>query len=383
MKTRHVIVLTAVLAISTTGSWVAARHAQTPGQAAAKSKPPIASWVTAPVERRVMSQTIIARGTLRPDAMIEVGAPSSVTGSPVITKLGLRPGDQVLEGQVLVEVSARPIFVLVGEVPAFRSMSAGTQGVDVQQLQLALRRLGCAINTDGLFEARTSECVKNMFERAGYSVEPEFEGDVSVAFGEVIFVPRNTVRVLSSPTTVGPLGAASTASADESASFSSSVARLAVGRLSVRVELNPELQSVLSTGLPVELFDETSGASYAGVLKSIADVPTTGLEGQAVLVGVMSASPRSRLPFNAIDRNLRVTITTASTAAPVLAVPLSAIASDATGKAFVAVVAPGALVTDHPRSARVTPGLSADGYVAITAIPPDRIEEGDRVVVGR
>lgn len=162
-----------VITLAITGGWVAARQLQSPNQAAANALPPEPSWVTATVEHRVLTQTVITRGDVVPEVSAVVGVPSSVEGDPVVTGIGVVAGDEVSEGQRLVEVSGRPVFVLVGEVPTYRSLRPGMSGADVAQLQAAMTRLGC-VNPDavGLFGEGTKACVGALFAEAGYAPVP-------------------------------------------------------------------------------------------------------------------------------------------------------------------------------------------------------------------
>lgn len=162
-----------VIVLAVTGGWVAARQVQSPNQAAANASPPEPSWVTATVEQRVLTQTVITRGDVVPEVSAVVGVPSSVEGDAVVTGIGVKAGDEVGEGQRLVEVSGRPVFVLVGEVPTYRSLRPGMSGADVAQLQVAMTRLGCA-NPDaaGLFGEGTKACVRDFYADAGYSAVP-------------------------------------------------------------------------------------------------------------------------------------------------------------------------------------------------------------------
>jgi len=162
-----------VIVLAVTGGWVAARQVQSPNQAAANASPPEPSWVTATVEQRVLTQTVITRGDVVPEVSAVVGVPSSVEGDAVVTGIGVKAGDEVGEGQRLVEVSGRPVFVLVGEVPTYRSLRPGMSGADVAQLQVAMTRLGCA-NPDaaGLFGEGTKTCVRDFYADAGYSAVP-------------------------------------------------------------------------------------------------------------------------------------------------------------------------------------------------------------------
>ncbi|MEK7425621.1 MAG: hypothetical protein AAB131_17480 [Actinomycetota bacterium] len=99
---------------------------------------------------------------------VVVGLPSSVTIDPVVTGVFVEPGDVVVEGERVVEVSGRPVFAFSGAVPAFREMVPGASGVDVRQLQDGLVRLGCPAETDGVFGQATKLCVAALYLDLGY-----------------------------------------------------------------------------------------------------------------------------------------------------------------------------------------------------------------------
>lgn len=161
----------AVLVLVATAWFVGARI-QSPSQAAARATPPEPSVLTAPVELRVLSTTVIARGDVAAVTSVVVGLPSSVTLDPVVTGVFVRPGDEVGEGERVVEVSGRPVFVFAGAVPAYREMKPGASGIDVLQLQISLVRLGCAAETDGVFGPATKLCVAAMYFDLGYEPSP-------------------------------------------------------------------------------------------------------------------------------------------------------------------------------------------------------------------
>lgn len=171
-RRKWLLALVALLALAG-GGWVLAQQVQSPSQAASKAGPPEASWITAPVEHRVLAQTVIVRGMVRPQLSISVLPPSSVEGNPVVTAISAAVGDEVLEGTRLLEVSGRPVFLLQGDVPVFRSLNPLMSGPDVTQLQLALTRLGCDTSTDaGVFGEATKLCVAKLYSDAGYVPVP-------------------------------------------------------------------------------------------------------------------------------------------------------------------------------------------------------------------
>ncbi|MGB8859888.1 MAG: peptidoglycan-binding domain-containing protein, partial [Ilumatobacteraceae bacterium] len=163
-----VIGLVAVAAVSV---WLGSR-VQSSDQAAARATEPEASWVTAPVELRVLAATVVVRGDVRPEVSLVVSAPASVEGGAVVTGLPVAQGDTVPEGTRVVEVSGRPVFVLQGDVPVYRALRPGMSGPDVAQLQASLVRLGYQPDADGVFGELTKQAVAGFYASAGYTPVP-------------------------------------------------------------------------------------------------------------------------------------------------------------------------------------------------------------------
>lgn len=167
------LVAASVLVVVAVGGWVVGQQVQSSDQAASLAAPPTPSWITVGVERRVLAQTVISRGDVYPQVAIVVGAPSSIEGSPVVTAIGVSVGDEVVEGVRVMEVSGRPVFVLQGDVPVYRSFKPGMVGADVGQLQAALTRLGCDATVDGAaYGPATKVCVAKLYTDAGYDPVP-------------------------------------------------------------------------------------------------------------------------------------------------------------------------------------------------------------------
>lgn len=169
------LVAVSTLVIVAAASWVAGQHVQSADQAASRAAPPEPSWITARVEQRVLSQTVISRGDIRPQVSIELGAPSSVEGEAIITNIGAHVGDQAVEGARLIEVSGRPVFVMAGAVPVYRTLKPGMSGADVTQLQEALARLGYTPDSNGTFGQATKDAVTAFYAAAGYT--PQLTSD--------------------------------------------------------------------------------------------------------------------------------------------------------------------------------------------------------------
>ena len=109
---------------------------------------------TATVERRTLSAMISQGGILtyraRPD-----GSPYSVINQAHGTYTELpTPGRVVSQGHVLYRVDDRPVVLLYGSTPFFRTLSTGASGPDVAELNADLVALGYATRAAAEFEVR-------------------------------------------------------------------------------------------------------------------------------------------------------------------------------------------------------------------------------------
>jgi HlyD family secretion protein len=154
--------------------WLGVR-VRSPAQISAAMAEPPAVPITAAVERRPLRATLVLEGSVKAPPAVEVFAPPSVADAQVIvTRAAPPPGGKVTEGQRLVEVSGRPVFLLRGGVPMYRNLRPGSRGKDVAQLQAALARLGFASgDAEGVFGAGTEAAVRDFYHARGY--EPLLE----------------------------------------------------------------------------------------------------------------------------------------------------------------------------------------------------------------
>ncbi|WP_338697478.1 peptidoglycan-binding protein [Streptomyces sp. Q6] len=160
----------------------AATLIKSPSQAAADARPPAPSVLTADVEYRVLASTVITRGQVTAGQSVQVAPQISGgegSGAPVVTKVGVGVGDTVRAGQVLLEVSGRPVIALPGRVPVYRDLKPGATGGDVRQLQEALRGLGHGTGGDalGTFGAGTKTALTAFYASLGYDPLPALDDD--------------------------------------------------------------------------------------------------------------------------------------------------------------------------------------------------------------
>lgn len=175
---RAVLAVVGGAALMAVGGLVATALVKSPAQVAAETGPPVQRPLTAEVEQRVLATRVVMRGTVTADQSVAV-SPQGMrsgegAGAPVVTKLPLKAGDPVAAGQLLAEVSGRPVFTLHGGLPMYRDLRPGATGDDVAQLQQALRGLGHDPGGDakGVFGPGTKAALRAQYKAIGYEPLP-------------------------------------------------------------------------------------------------------------------------------------------------------------------------------------------------------------------
>ena len=191
MSRRAVLVLGLVaVVVAAAVGWVAGSRIKSPAQIAAEAEPPEPSLITVPVERMVIANDVVTRGTVRFDQPEVVNLPPLAQPelTPVVTRIPA-PGDELAEGSVLFELAGRPTFALQGDLPLFRTVRPGDEGEDIAQLQEAMARLGYDPgDIDGVYGPNTQSAVRAFYAARGYEpVEPDpaLRDQVDVAQGAV------------------------------------------------------------------------------------------------------------------------------------------------------------------------------------------------------
>jgi peptidoglycan hydrolase-like protein with peptidoglycan-binding domain len=385
-----IAVASAVLSI---GGLIASTQIKSPAEQLAEAAPPQPNVLTAAVQHEVLSTTVVLRGTFSPAGQITV-TPTTVASTPgnpgngalVVTRLPVGQGQQITPGEVIAEYSGRPIFTLPGSIPAYRDMTVGETGSDIAQLQKALNRLGYS-DTDhsGTFGTSTRQAVMSFYEHIGYSVPTSASGTV-VPMSEIDFVPQYPAYVESLSTQVGQ-------------KVTGPIMTLSVGGLVLTGQLDPSEAGLVKPGMPVQMLSEATGQSATGHVAQVGstvdsqnssstDSSDTDQSGQ----GQSQAQDQdgSGAPYTAVlvtpgkpwdqsldGQNVRLTITSASTLGPVLAVPEAAISTNAAARTTVTVA-----TGTSEKVVEVRTGVSADGLVAVTPVGTT-LQQGDEVVVGQ
>ncbi|MCP4083431.1 MAG: hypothetical protein GY745_00015 [Actinomycetia bacterium] len=191
MSRRVILGVVAVVAVlSGVVGWFAGQQIRSPADVAADAEPPEASLITVPVEQRTLSSNVVIRGQVEFSESSDLSVSGSADGVAIITRLTKEVGDELSEGDVAVEVAGRPVIVLEGELPVFRSLTPTLEGPDVRQLEEALLRLGHDPgDIDGVYDSDTEEAVTSLYRDAGYSADEPSADEL-----ERVEIARKAVR---------------------------------------------------------------------------------------------------------------------------------------------------------------------------------------------
>ncbi|WP_345964148.1 peptidoglycan-binding protein [Streptomyces sp. BRB040] len=186
-RTRRLGATVAAVAVIGAGGWFAGTRMQSPADAAASQRAPKAGPVTVPVEQRTLTATVVAQGSL------EYGSPRGITlagavgssqegdeedGAAQRVTKAPSAGSRLKEGDVFMQVSGRPVLVLRGSVPMYRTLGPGSSGDDVKQLQKALNRLGFSTGgVTGTYGQGTASAVGRWYRSKGYTAQEPTSAD--------------------------------------------------------------------------------------------------------------------------------------------------------------------------------------------------------------
>lgn len=353
-RTRSLVVILGVAFIAALVGFVASSWVKSPAQLAAQTAPPPASVITAPVENRVVADTLITRGSVGSVSTVNAvpeQRPSGVA-SALVTRLPRRVGAQLTAGQEIVEISGQPVFFLPGAIPAYRDLGPGDVGPDVSQLHRALRKAGQTVaDPQGTYGSTTAAAVSALFTRSGH--RPIGAG--ALPMSAVTYVDTDTSTLVVAKAVIGQPAA----DAD---------LQLASGNLVVFAATTVAARDQVRVGAEVAITAELLGESATG---TITHVNKDGDGGSVTITPSESLDPRWA------GQDVRVDIAGTGSGGKVLAVPVSAVSLDAAGQAILTV-----RDRDHEVRLQVTVGATGDGYVEVAPADGQSLAAGDRVVIG-
>lgn len=179
---RRLLWVVGLLAVAALTTWLVVSRLQA-NQAADEARDPLAGLSFATVERRDLVEHE------RFDGVIGFAEPRIVTARlpGTLTELAAE-GQEVMRGGVLFRVDQHPVALLLGSIPAYRTLAEGIDdGPDVLQLETNLSELGFdaqgALEVDETFDGSTRRAI----EAWQASLETDETGILRL--GSVVFLP--------------------------------------------------------------------------------------------------------------------------------------------------------------------------------------------------
>jgi len=340
---------------------------------------------TASVEKGTLMAMVSQPGTLTYRARSD-GSPYSVINEARGTYTSLpAPGQVISQGHVLYRVNDRPVVLLYGSTPAYRTLSAGETGPDVAELNADLVALGYATRaqlspTSAYFGPATTMAVQKLQAALGATQNG------ALTLGQAVFEPT-AMRVTTLPAQLGGrtqpgqtvMQATSTTREVQVALDASQQTDVAVGdKVNITLPNNRTTAGVVSSVGTVATCPSSSGSGESGTSSAAlgTDTCSSGSAGGStptITVGVTPSHPAVTGKWD--QAPVQVGITTASVRGA-LVVPVTALLARSGGGYAVEVVAAGR--TNH--LVPVSLGLldDADGLVAVTG---SGLAAGQKVVV--
>jgi peptidoglycan hydrolase-like protein with peptidoglycan-binding domain len=355
------------------------RGFRSPAQVAASARPPQPSVITAPVRLIRPRTSVVLRGTLAYGGSVAIPTPTSLDGdAPIVTASPLHPGDTVHSGSVLGAVANRPLFALPGRLPAYDDMGYGSTGPDVVELQDDLRALGFETGTDtsGWYGLGTAGAVAAFYRSRGYSpilrpqALPTFAGGrkkqrveklATVPRGEVVFIaslPATVSHVASVGSTAGSHG----------------VVALASGALRIRSTTDQNTSSLAHVGELGRAISDQKPGSFRIRLLAISKIAAG--TGTAPIARLVFAPTSEAAASRFVGENLALKLSVGGGGHARLVVPVSAVSTQADGRAIVIVMRHGERI---PVS--VIPGISYAGKEVVRSRSA-QLRPGAQVVIG-
>lgn len=312
------VVIAVLFAVAIGGVlWFVSSASVTPSQRVADAEPPPPPVVTAQIEERTLADTVVFRGVVTIPDTQAIMTPEMAGRVPIVVALPLVAGDEVASGDVVANVSDRPVIVVEMPVPLYRGLMPGAEGEDVARFQRSLLSLGYEVDVNAVFDPATQLVVEAFYLDRGFDAllaegaTDATGGDglvdatagVVVPLGEVVGIPSLPMVVSSVDSTVGsPAGGA--------------IVSLTGSDLVVDATVDATLAALLTPGIAAE----------AGSRPWLTEVASNDLRDEAgqPIVRLGAIDP---LPFDMVGQDLRIAAEIAATDGQVLAVPVTAIRS--------------------------------------------------------
>lgn len=305
------------------------------------------------------STSYVAEVLVEVSDQVSPGQPIVATSAPIsgtVTAIAAE-GSVVGNGEVLIEIDQQPVVVIIGDLPAYRTLTAGVKGDDVLLLEEFLAASGFGdiegFEVDGDYDGETTLAV------AAWQASVGAATDGVVNLGDIYVTPV-PLRIGQNLVTVGDAVMSGTPilTTSQSDTF-------------VTVELSTDDQDLVAVGdsVVVELPDGTLESATVTEIGTVVLANQQGVTYFEMTVTLDDPDAAPGLDEAPVDVEV-----IGDRADGVLAVPVTALLALAEGGYAVEVVASdgGTFLIG------VDPGLFADGFVEVTS---DGLEPGMEVVV--
>ena len=181
-RKRLFLAVVAVAVAFGAGGYVLGQQLESPEDARSEVAAPEASLIAVPVEATALSNDVVVRGDAEFEGAVDLELDAALGDGTARVVTGRVPeiDAEVNEGDVIIEVSGRPVFVLGSDLPTFREFKPGLEGDDVLQLETSLERLGfLTVEPDRLYGAATEDAILALYEAAGYEPRAASDGEES------------------------------------------------------------------------------------------------------------------------------------------------------------------------------------------------------------
>jgi hypothetical protein len=291
---------------------------------------------TASIERTTLVETQTVGGTLG------YGTTSTATsggGGGVLTWLP-GPGSVISRGRAAYRVDNKPVPLLFGALPLYRTLASGTEGPDVKQFERNLRALGyTGFTVDDTYSSATAAAVKRWQDDLGVDETGK------VTPGSVLIAPRQ-IRVAERKANVGDR-------AGGPVFTYTGTTRV------VSVNLDVTYQKLAKRGAEVSI-ELTESQTTKGTITKVGKVAKEG-QGEEPTTIEVTIAVRNQRALGSYDKAPVDVHLTANRKADVLAVPIGALIAQPGGGYGVQVVSGG-----NVRTVRVETGLFTEGQVEIS-----------------
>ncbi|MEU8122869.1 peptidoglycan-binding protein [Spirillospora sp. NPDC049024] len=312
--------------------------------AADRGAPPPA---TAAIERTTLVETQNVDGTLGYGGARTIAG----TGHGTLTWLA-GAGSVVSRGRSVYRVDNKPVPLLYGKLPLYRTLADGAEGADVLQFERNLRALGyTGFTVDKAFDGSTAAAVKRWQDDLGVTETGRVEPGAAV-------VAPGRIRVDERKASVGDR-------------VGGPVLTYTGTSRVVTVDLDVEYRRLAKKGGAVEI-ELPSGDTVKGTITSVGKVATQAQDDRPATVEVRIAVAGGK-EIGSYDKAPVAVHLTANRHADVLAVPIAALLAQGDGGYAVQVVEGGRV-----RTVPVETGAFTDGKVEISG---SGLSEGMKVGV--